>query len=200
MTLYFARHGESEANVLRVMSNRDIPHGLTPTGRDHARWLADAVSGAGLAHIYASPIPRARETAQIVADTLSVPLTLADGLREFDCGLLEGRGDEAAWAEHLSVQNRWFEGEVEARIEGGESFVDMETRFRSALEMAEQRHAGESVLLVAHGAVLGAMLPIFLTNLPRARVWEIGLTHTTLIEVSSVDGQRACVRWNNLNF
>lgn len=42
MRLLFARHGESEANVDRVFSNRGWGHPLTPAGREQARVLAES--------------------------------------------------------------------------------------------------------------------------------------------------------------
>ena len=40
MRIYFARHGESEANLLHVFSNRGVKHGLTARGRAQAETLA----------------------------------------------------------------------------------------------------------------------------------------------------------------
>ena len=51
-------------------------------------------------------------------------------LREFDCGLAEGRSDEEAWQLHASVMTDWLDrGRYGARIPGGESFDDLRRRF-----------------------------------------------------------------------
>ena len=42
MHLYFVRHGESESNVLQVISNRWLPQGLSEKGRQQAESLADS--------------------------------------------------------------------------------------------------------------------------------------------------------------
>src|SRR5438309_10652152 len=47
--LYFVRHGESEANRLKVFSNRDVAHGLTETGRAQVERLAAALTHVALA-------------------------------------------------------------------------------------------------------------------------------------------------------
>ena len=49
MRLYFVRHGQSEANVLRVISNRDLPHHLTDMGRQQAEALARSLADVSLA-------------------------------------------------------------------------------------------------------------------------------------------------------
>ena len=59
MNLYFARHGESEANIQNVISNRGLQHPLTLNGRKQAARLAEHLKDAGLAGIFCSPIQRA---------------------------------------------------------------------------------------------------------------------------------------------
>jgi broad specificity phosphatase PhoE len=79
--LIFIRHGESEANVTATISNRDLPHALTYTGRLQATEMAHVLEPWGVQRIYSSPILRARETAQIVADVCGLEVTLVDALR-----------------------------------------------------------------------------------------------------------------------
>ena len=67
MRLYFVRHGQSEANVQMVISNRDLFHPLTELGRQQAEALAQSLAEVPVAAIYSSPIVRAAQTAQIVA-------------------------------------------------------------------------------------------------------------------------------------
>ena len=103
MRILFSRHGESQANILHIISNRDLPHRLTPAGVEQALALAEAVSGYNLMQVFSSPILRAQETAGIIAARFGLPLTVSPALREFDCGGMEGRGDEEAWAAHREV-------------------------------------------------------------------------------------------------
>ena len=70
MRLIFARHGQSEANVLRIMSNRDLPHGLTTLGWEQAAALAQRMVEESPTALYCSPILRARQTASVVAGLL----------------------------------------------------------------------------------------------------------------------------------
>ena len=93
MRLIFARHGENQANVERIISNRSLPHGLTAKGRAQAETLAALLDENTVVAIYASPILRAQETASILSERLGLPVRTSDALREFDCGIAEGRGD-----------------------------------------------------------------------------------------------------------
>lgn len=96
MKLYFTRHGESEANLLREHSNRGFRHPLTSKGREQAAILAQKLVDVPVPQLFTSPIMRAVQTAEILSGTLGVPYESADALREYDCGILEGRADEEA--------------------------------------------------------------------------------------------------------
>ncbi len=90
MQFYFLRHGESEANVLQVVSNRGMQHPLTGKGREQARALAGSLLPAGIQAIFTSPLLRAVQTAEILAERLGVAFQVTDALAEYDCGALEG--------------------------------------------------------------------------------------------------------------
>ena len=98
--LYFVRHGESEANVLHVFSNRELVHGLTDTGRAQVQALADQLAGVRFDAFYTSPILRARQSAQIVSDRLGLPFEVTPALAEYDVGILEGRWKARVLSEH----------------------------------------------------------------------------------------------------
>jgi len=162
--LIFTRHGESEANVTATISNRDLPHALTYTGRLQATEMAHVLEPWGVQRIYSSPILRARETAQIVADVCGSEVTLVDALREFDCGVMEGRADDEAWAANRQAVLAWEKGDHDYRIAGGESFMDMRARFVPFVNQLLTEDSQGIILLVSHGAVLHMMLPEVLSN------------------------------------
>lgn len=161
------RHGESEANIIREISNRGVKHGLTPRGKDQAAALAENLRGVGATRIYSSPLLRATQTAEILSAALGIPYVITDALREYDCGIVEGRGDEAAWDLWRTNWTEWFErGNKAYRIEGGESYRDIEARFAPFIHglIAEKGRTNESIILVGHGGTYGCMLPDLLGN------------------------------------
>lgn len=190
MRIHFTRHGQSEANVARVVSNRGLVHPLTRAGRSDARRLAASLAGAGIERVYTSPLLRAIETAVVVAHALDVPLEVVDGLREVDLGGLEGRTGEdtwAAWRAHLAT---WIEpGADPTHPPGGESFDAVRSRFEAVLASLEARHrpANAAVVCVAHGALYRAMLPRLVRGVDAARfAAEGGFGH----------GTRVVARWS----
>lgn len=174
MKLYFARHGESEANILRIFSNRGHGHPLTATGVRQAESLASSLVGVSFARAYASPLLRARQTADIVARRLSVETVIVvEDLREYDVGVLEGRSDDLAWGEYFRIADRWrYARNHDERIEGGESYIEIQTRFRRFVRgvidggalKSDGTRRDENVLLVSHGGLLRVGLPALLDD------------------------------------
>jgi broad specificity phosphatase PhoE len=198
MRLYFARHGESEANVLRVISNRGYVHGLTARGVQQAEQLVQRFAAVPLARIYTSPLRRAVETGQIVARALGVALETTDALREFDCGIAEGRADPDAWALLSQITQTWLrEGRWEQRIEGGESVLDMRRRFQPFLTrlLREGEGRAENVLLISHGGVLQGVLPLALLNVSPAYAAAHGFGNTATVLAETTPAGLVCREW-----
>lgn len=108
MRLYFVRHGESTANLPRVFSNSGLQHPLTAKGIEQAQAVARALSGEPVECIYSSPILRAMQTAQILAESRQAPLHITEALREWSVGSYEGTADPVGWKLHRQVQEDWF--------------------------------------------------------------------------------------------
>jgi len=167
MRLYFTRHGESEANVLQVISNRGQRHPLTDKGRQQAQTLAAELRPAGITAIYTSPLLRAVQTAEILSEALGVGFEVTDALREYDCGILEGTSGPETWAAFRALREAWWPGrQWEQRIEGGESFLDMQARFVPFIEglLAADDQRNANLVLIGHGGLYLSMLPLVLAN------------------------------------
>ena len=167
MRLYFTRHGESEANVLREISNRGLKHPLTEKGRQQAQALAAELLPAGITAIYTSPLLRAVQTAEILSEALGVGFEVTDALREYDCGILEGKSDPATWDAFWALREAWWPGrQWERRIEGGESFLDMQARFVPFIDglLAADDLRDANLVLIGHGGLYLSMLPLVLAN------------------------------------
>jgi broad specificity phosphatase PhoE len=87
---YYLRHGETEANAARIIAG-SLDVDLTPLGRDQARAAAQALAREPITAIYASPLKRARETAEPIAELLKLPLNILDEIAERNWGELEGQ-------------------------------------------------------------------------------------------------------------
>lgn len=130
MRLYFVRHGESEANTQHVISNYGSPFGLTELGRQQAHVLAERLKDMPITTMYSSPVLRAMDTADILYESLGLPYRVTEALREYHCGVLEGKSDEESWSLHRQYYETWtLRHEYSSKPEGGESFIDIQNRF-----------------------------------------------------------------------
>jgi len=152
-TLLLARHGETDWNrERRWQGHAEIE--LNNTGRAQARALAGELALDGAAAVYTSDLSRARETAEIVAEEIGMPVTLDPRLREVDVGEWSG----LTWSE---VEARFPEG-ARRRLAGetgwehGEAFEAMGDRVTEALLEIAAAHDGDRVLVVTHGGPITA--------------------------------------------
>lgn len=198
MRLYFVRHGESEANLLRVFSNRGLRHGLTDKGRQQALALAHNLKAIPVAKLFSSPLLRAAQTAEILSEELCVPYETTDALREYDCGVLEGKSDSASWQLYYEVFRDWIEhAHWERRIEEGESFLDIRDRFVPFIEqlITAHGHLPENVVLVGHGGIYRCMLPLVLEDIDFDFVMSHSLSNTGYVLAETTAEGLACLEW-----
>ncbi len=198
MQLYFVRHGESEANVLQVVSNRGAQHPLTEKGREQARTLAGTLLAAGIQAIFTSPLLRAVQTAEILSERLGIGFQVTDALREYDCGVLEGMSGRGTWERFWALRAEWIhQRRWERRFEGGESFEDMRARFVPFVEglVAAGGHDGGNQILIGHGGVYACMLPLVLANIDLADPERYPFPNTGYVLAETRPGGLLCLQW-----
>ena len=199
MRLYFARHGESQANVLHVISNRGHKHGLTEKGRAQAAGLAQKLASTPFIRLYSSPLLRAVQTTAILSYDLGIPFEITDALREYDCGDIEGKSDPASWQIHLQLREAWFlRKEWEKRINGGETFLDIQRRFLPFIEGLIQEFGSTqyNLLLIGHGGLFQCMLPLVFTNVSFEHVLELPASNTSIILAELTPTGLRCLEWD----
>jgi probable phosphoglycerate mutase len=145
LPFWFLRHGETDWNAQGLSQGRtDIP--LNRVGVMQAERAAHAMRSSDLATIVASPLIRARRTAEIVAEPLGLKVLLDEDLAEVDFGEQEGQpmGD---WYDD------WIAGRYTPR--GAETFRTLLERAVRGVNRALERPA--PVMVVAHGALFRAL-------------------------------------------
>ncbi len=145
VSFWFLRHGETDWNTRNLaQGNVDIP--LNATGLAQAKSAALLLRGKTIGAIVASPLGRAKVTAEIAAEAIGLPVELDPGLRECAYGVQEGQ-----------PMTEWFSAWVEGTLtpDGAESFADLKQRAVDAVNRCLLRPA--PVLVVAHGALFRAL-------------------------------------------
>ncbi|HVX86292.1 MAG TPA: histidine phosphatase family protein [Phycisphaerae bacterium] len=156
--LWLVRHGQTDWNAQgRVQGH--TPTSLNERGRAQARALAAALASKHFAAIYASDLPRAAETADILAAGRKIPVQQTPDLRERSFGVYEGKtsadvrdartalglpqtGDLADWTGMPGIET---EAQLWARID-------------PCLRRISELHADQDVLVATHGGVVARAL------------------------------------------
>lgn len=141
---HFVRHGETDWNKTgQMQGRRDIP--LNATGEAQAEKLRPHLGNHGFRSIAASPLSRARRTAEILNHDLNLPMHFFDALQEFDVGPYEG-----------TLSRAWYEDWRHGQPVGGvESFTDFAARVLGGMRQALDLEG--PVLVVAHGGLIWAL-------------------------------------------
>jgi len=200
MRILFVRHGESEANTLKIFSNLGWKHPLTERGREQSRALGAQLRDRGIVAIYSSPLRRAVETAEILAGCLGVRYEIEQALIEYDVGIYENRTHEEGRQAYAAVEQQWAQGQLDARLPEGESSLDIQNRFipfiRRLVDLFGKREDA-TVALIGHGGTYRQGLPSVLGNISREYAFEHGLANTAVVEAELREGVLYCVKWGD---
>ena len=153
--IVLVRHGESRAQELGFLGGHDGCQGLSDRGRQQVAFLGERLAATRELHdavaLYSSVMPRAVETAQLLAPALG-------GLEvRSECDFCEGHPGEAdglTWAE---LDERYPADGWDAhsrRAPGWETWSEMGDRVAAALASLVERHAGETIVVACHGGVV----------------------------------------------
>jgi probable phosphoglycerate mutase len=169
------RHGETAWNVdARIQGQLDIA--LNDKGRWQAQRLARALAAREpLAALYCSDLLRAWDTAQSISGATGLTVVTAPGLRERGFGRFEGKTFAELERDWPIETARWRRRDPLWAPPDGESLLAVRDRVLGTTHALAAQHAGEQIVLVAHGGVLDVLYRAATrqdTDAPRT--WELG--------------------------
>lgn len=207
VNLYFVRHGKTEWNLQSRYQGAGGDSPLLAESYVEMAQLAKSLAAVKFEHAYASPIKRARITAQTIIDQLdqTIPLSLLSRLEEFDLGQMEGMLFSEV-AEKFPAEFDNFRNHPEQydphRTIGGESFPELIARMTPAInQIVTAASPDANVLIVSHGAALNAEIN-YLLNVPLADLRKRGglaNTSTTVLKAENPD-HFELVKWNDTSY
>jgi broad specificity phosphatase PhoE len=160
--------------------------------------LAERLRGIRFAAFYASPVLRARQSAEILSARLGLAYTTTAALAEFDMGVLEGQSDPASWRCHDALLDAWLrKRQYRARIKGGESLEDVRARFIPLIDGLRSTPPAGPALLLGHGGTFICMLPEVLSNVSVQFACERGLGHTEAVIAEVRADRLICLSWGH---
>ena len=149
------RHGQTERSKVSAYSGR-LDVALTDAGHEQAQHVARRLADAGVDAVVTSPLARARDTAQAIADATGAPLRVDARLTEVDYGPFEGLDRDGALERFGDAFAAWREDPFGSPVPGMEPLPDALDRARSAI--AEALDAHEHPVIVGHQGILRIVL------------------------------------------
>ncbi|WP_078577582.1 histidine phosphatase family protein [Salipaludibacillus agaradhaerens] len=193
-TIYFIRHGQSEANSKGIIQGHaDFP--LSDLGIRQAELAGKWLANVELDAIYASDLGRAMVTAEHIAAHQDLKVQSWPRLREVGLGPLEGKTREEMAIDYPQLK---AEALLTSGIQGTEPVENLTERCAHLVEKMTQTHPDGSIAAVSHGGFIG----IFLTYMIAGADWYkmnrpfmIGNTGITKVSLSQTG--KAAIHYTN---
>jgi probable phosphomutase (TIGR03848 family) len=190
--LLLIRHAENDARKTRLVGRMPGIH-LNEQGREQAEKLATRLAKEPIQAIYASPLERAVETAQPLANALNLPVKLTPAVIEIDYGQWQGRTYK-----QLKRAKLWQEvgkDPSKIRFPGGETFLEAQQRAVTALE--DLATDSDMIAVFTHADIILLTLAHFL-NMPLNDFYRLEIKPASLSVVELKDGKARILHVNQV--
>ena len=196
LRLFVLRHGETVFTRERRFAGwRDSP--LTDAGLRQSEAAAAALSGVAISAVFASPLERARTSAEAVAKPHRLAVQIMPAFRELGFGAWEGRTRAEVEAAEPALYDVWRTAPDRFAAPGGESLPTVAKRVAEGIETLRADHDGESVVLVTHAVVI-RLIVLDGLGLGPARLWSIDASPAGITELEYRDDWVTVHRMNTL--
>jgi broad specificity phosphatase PhoE len=177
-SIYLVRHGQTAWNKEEIFRGRtDVP--LDETGLKQAELAAEYFKGMEIHGIYSSPLARAWQTAEKIAQFHSLRVQALEGIIDLSFGNWEGHPHEEIKTIDPETYRQWRDEPHLARLPGGESLDEVRIRSMAALEEVIQKHPGKTLVLVSH-RVINKVLICGILGIENSHFWQIGQDTTAI--------------------
>ena len=159
--IYLTRHGQTLWNIEKRLQGRENSP-LTEDGIERAKELRDRIKGMNIDVIYSSPIERALNTANIIKGDKNIEVITDDGLMEMCFGDYEGRRTDEVMKENPSWDiGLIMKGNTILSAPNGENLAEVRDRVSKTMDRIIEENRGKTILIVAHGITLKALMYYF---------------------------------------
>lgn len=157
-TIYLIRHGQTDFNSKGIVQGRGVDSDLNQIGRQQAMQFYQAYKHIPFDKIYLSTLKRTEQTVMPFLEN-GIPFEKLLGLDELDWGKYEGKeGNEELKRGFYEITNKWANGDYQARMEGGESPIEVASRQSEAMEYILSKPEEKHVLICSHGRAMRLLL------------------------------------------
>ncbi len=154
---YFIRHGQTAYNKNSIVQGSGVDSSLDATGIAQANAFFKKYRSTPFDCVITSALKRTHQTVQKFIES-GIPWEQTSAINEMNWGIHEGQKSQP-WmiANYRRMINAWKEGDLDARVEGGESAKELMTRTAEFLMELKQKEANK-VLVCTHGRSLRCLL------------------------------------------
>ncbi|MCZ4276316.1 histidine phosphatase family protein [Rhodococcus sp. BGS-1C] len=197
--LVLVRHGQTFANVDKILDTQLPGAALTDNGHNQARRFGAAILETPPSILVTSPALRAVQTAENIAAITGIEPQLREGIHEAQAGEWEGRSDDDAHKAFTEIYGRWHGGDLDVRVPGGDSGRSILDRYVPVLDSLRSSHLtdpdGPDVVVVSHGAAIRLVAAV-LGGVDGAFAADNHLDNTQTVALEpTAGGGWVCVRW-----
>jgi len=170
-SIYLVRHGQTAWNKEEIFRGRtDIP--LDENGLKQAELAGEYLKEVEIHAIYSSPLSRAWQTAQKIAQFHNLNVQPLEGIIDMSFGRWEGHAHQEIKEIDRETYRQWREEPHLVRLPGGESLNDVRIRSMAALEEVIRNHPEKTLVLVSH-RVINKVLLCAILGLDNSHFWQI---------------------------
>ncbi len=181
LRLFLIRHGETVwSRERRFAGSRDVP--LAPEGLRQCEAVATTLASQIVATVYASPLERARASAEVIARPHRLPVVTEPAFLA---------------ARFPDDYERWRTTPHLLRIGGGETLGEVGARVTAGVRELLEAHDGETVVLVSHAVVI-RLVVLAALGLGHERLWTVDAAPAGITEIEYEPGWATVHRMNTL--
>ena len=163
MHVLLVRHGQTSLHKRKVLAGWTNDPGLDFVGQEQVQTLAEHLSEffpqIHFDAIYTSPLPRAKQSAEILGAILSIPLFVEDDLKDINIG--NWAGQPLANVVNSGIGKRYFLDPVGVRLPGGEEIAEVLDRVIPVVEHIRKDFITGSAIVVSHLDVIKVIVTYY---------------------------------------
>ena len=155
--IFLARHGKTLANLENRFAGR-TEEPLHQLGREQYRVMAEKLKGEGIKAIYAGPLTRARQSAEIISQATGAGIEISEAFNEIDLPHWDGLTKDEITERFGPEYPTWLSAPQNFKVAGCETLSRVQERAVEEIEHIFANHQGEKVLVVSHLIVVRCLI------------------------------------------
>lgn len=196
-SVYIFRHGQTEFNKKGVLQGRAIDAPLNDLGREQAAAFFSRYQTIPFDRVISSELQRSIQSVQAFID-MGVNHQIDERITEFSWGKNEGKPLSDIVVNHYKMMlEEWYTGNLNARIPGGESGLELQNRVREFIQYIKNLNY-KNLLICTHGRTL-KMLIVEMLGMQASNMENIRHSNTALFQFNYGEGRFDLLKENDIS-